>query len=399
MLANLRCSLFLLAALLLQASPASSADGSHSAPPAKAPRLELGTSATFAPDGRLAVVAKEGGHVVLRLSADDGVTWSEPVRVNAIPEAIAADGESRPRLAFGRNGSVLVSWAKPLNKPYTGAIRFARSDDGGRHFSDPITVHRDTSEITHRFESFAVGPDGRIAIAWIDKRDQERAKSEKQPYAGAAIYAAISDDDGVSFKPEFKVADHSCECCRTTVAIEADGTPLVFWRHVFQPNERDHAVARLLPEGRVESVQRVTFDRWRVDACPHHGPSLALDSTNVRHAVWFNHVNGEGHVYYGRLPQREGESVSGQRTIGGALAAHADLAVSHQRVAIVWKEFDGQKTLLRAEISEDGGLAFRAVELGSTAGASDQPRALQRGDALYAFWRTEREGMRLFRLQ
>lgn len=399
MLANLRCSLFLLAALLLQASPASSADGSHSAPPAKAPRLELGTSATFAPDGRLAVVAKEGGHVVLRLSADDGVTWSEPVRVNAIPEAIAADGESRPRLAFGRNGSVLVSWAKPLNKPYTGAIRFARSDDGGRHFSDPITVHRDTSEITHRFESFAVGPDGRIAIAWIDKRDQERAKSEKQPYAGAAIYAAISDDDGVSFKPEFKVADHSCECCRTTVAIEADGTPLIFWRHVFQPNERDHAVARLLPEGRVESVQRVTFDRWRVDACPHHGPSLALDSTNVRHAVWFNHVNGEGHVYYGRLPQREGESVSGQRTIGGALAAHADLAVSHQRVAIVWKEFDGQKTLLRAEISEDGGGGFRAIELGSTAGASDQPRALQRGDALYAFWRTEREGMRLFRLQ
>lgn len=399
MLANLRCSLFLLAALLLQASPASSADGSHSAPPAKAPRLELGTSATFAPDGRLAVVAKEGGHVVLRLSADDGVTWSEPVRVNAIPEAIAADGESRPRLAYGRNGSVLVSWAKPLNKPYTGAIRFARSDDGGRHFSDPITVHRDTSEITHRFESFAVGPDGRIAIAWIDKRDQERAKSEKQPYAGAAIYAAISDDDGVSFKPEFKVADHSCECCRTTVAIEADGTPLVFWRHVFQPNERDHAVARLLPEGRVESVQRVTFDRWRVDACPHHGPSLALDSTNVRHAVWFNHVNGEGHVYYGRLPQREGESVSGQRTIGGALAAHADLAVSHQRVAIVWKEFDGQKTLLRAEISEDGGLGFRAIELGSTAGASDQPRALRRGDALYAFWRTEREGMRLFRLQ
>lgn len=399
MLANLRCSLFLLAALLLQASPASSADGSHSAPPAKAPRLELGTSATFAPDGRLAVVAKEGGHVVLRLSADDGVTWSEPVRVNAIPEAIAADGESRPRLAFGRNGSVLVSWAKPLNKPYTGAIRFARSDDGGRHFSDPITVHRDTSEITHRFESFAVGPDGRIAIAWIDKRDQERAKSEKQPYVGAAIYAAISDDDGVSFKPEFKVADHSCECCRTTVAIEADGTPLIFWRHVFQPNERDHAVARLLPEGRVESVQRVTFDRWRVDACPHHGPSLALDSTNVRHAVWFNHVNGEGHVYYGRLPQREGESVSGQRTIGGALAAHADLAVSHQRVAIVWKEFDGQKTLLRAEISEDGGVGFRAIELGSTAGASDQPRALQRGDALYAFWRTEREGMRLFRLQ
>lgn len=391
-------NLVLLASFLVVTLPVSGADGHHPSPPAKAPRLDLGTSAAFAPDGRLAMVAKDGGHVVLRLSSDDGANWSAPVKVNAIPEAIAADGESRPRLAFGQNGSVLVSWAKPLSKPYTGAIRFARSEDG-LHFSDPVTVHRDSSEITHRFESFAVGPNGQVVVAWIDKRDQERAKSEKQPYTGAAIYAAISDDDGVSFKPEFKIADHSCECCRTTVAMEADGTALVFWRHVFSPNERDHAIARVHADGRAEAVQRVTFDRWQIDACPHHGPSLALDANGVRHAVWFNQVNGEGHVFYGRLPRRAGEGVAGQRVVGGALAANADLAVSGRRVAIVWKEFDGQKTLLRAEVSEDGGDSFHGLELGSAAGGSDQARALQRGDMLYAFWRTEREGTRIFPLQ
>lgn len=79
-------------------------------------------------------------------------------------------------------------------------------------------------------------------------------------------------------------------------------------------------------------------------------------------------VNGEGRVFYGRLPRREDESVPGQRTDGGTLVAHVNLAVSGPRVAIVWKEFDGKKSL-------------------------------QRGDVLYAFWRTEREGMRLFRLQ
>lgn len=394
-----RTAAVLLMGFLCLAAPAMGADSGHQPARAKTLRLELGTSAVFSPEGQLVVVAKEGGHVVVRRSDDEGKTWSEPAIVNAQPEAIAADGESRPRVAFGSKGSLLVSWARPLNKPYTGEIRLARSADGGRTFAAPITVHRDTAEITHRFESFAVGRDGRVTVAWIDKRDQELAKAEKRPYVGAAIYAAISDDDGISFKPEFKVADHSCECCRTTVTHDADGTPMVFWRHVFEPNERDHGIARLQPDGRVESVQRVTFDRWRIDACPHHGPSLVVDAEGVRHAVWFNQVGGEGHVFYGRLPRRAGEQVDGQRVVGGALAAHADLAVSGRRLAIVWKEFDGRKTLLRADISDDAGRSFRSLELGSAAGASDQPRALVRGEALFAFWRTEREGMRLFRLQ
>jgi hypothetical protein len=41
-----------------------------------------------------------------------------------------------------------------------------------------------------------------------------------------------------------------------TSAIDADGAPLFMWRHVFEPNERDHALARLKPDGTVESVQR-----------------------------------------------------------------------------------------------------------------------------------------------
>ena len=61
--------------------------------------------------------------------------------------------------------------------------------------------------------------------------------------------------------------------------------PLFMWRHVFEPNERDHALTRLKPDGQVESVQRATFDRWKVDGCPHHGPSLVVDEQGVRHAV------------------------------------------------------------------------------------------------------------------
>lgn len=362
----------------------------HRAQPAKPARPELGASLALSPQGVPHAVAKQGGHVVLYRSADGGVSWGEPVVVNAEPEAISADGENRPKLAFAADGGVLVSWTRPLPRPYTGEIRLARSDDG-RRFDAPITVHHDRTEITHRFESLAVLPDGRVLVAWIDKRDQEATKAAGQSYRGAAIYAAVSSDHGRSFAPEQRVADHSCECCRIALATDVDGAPLLLWRHVFAPNERDHALARLGRNGRPEAVVRATFDRWAIDACPHHGPSLVVAPDGTRHAVWFNHRDGEGRVFYGRL--RDGE-VDGQRTVGGTRAAHADLTVSGARIAIVWKEFDGERTRLHAELSHDGGVSFTPRTLADTAGASDQPRVVAQDDGFLVLWHTADEGLR-----
>ncbi len=367
----------------------------------KAPRPELGSSAVFAPDGKLLVAAKQGEHVMVYRSADEGKTWSAPVAVNAQPEAISADGENRPKLAFAADGGLLVSWTHPFSKPNTGSVRLARADDG-LNFAPPITVHQDQAIITHRFESMLTTPDNRVILAWIDKRDLEAAKAGKTPYRGAGIYAAVSKDGGRSFQPEYKLTDHSCECCRVTSALDHDGAPLFMWRHVYAPNERDHALVRLKPDGAPETVKRATFDRWKVDGCPHHGPSLVVDTQGVRHAVWFNQKEGGGPVHYGRLLKSAENSdelrVEGQRTVGGPRAAHADMASAAGKLAIVWKEFDGERTQLGMLFSTDGGKSFTEKTLTATDGASDQPRVIHRQDKLFAFWRTENEGFRLIAL-
>jgi hypothetical protein len=90
--------------------------------------------------------------------------------------------------------------------------------------------------------------------------------------------------------------------------------------------------------------------------------------------------------------------VEGQLTVGGPRAAHADLGSAGGKLAIAWKEFDGERTQLQAMRSDDGGKTFRTQPLGATDGASDQPRVIRRGEALFAFWRTEKEGFRLFPL-
>ena len=347
----------------------------------------LGATAAFDQRGGLWAVNREGEHVLARSSDDLGRSWGKPVRVNAVPEPVGADGDARPRIAAGAGGELYVTWTKPLSKPYTGDIRLSRSLDGGKTFSAPITVHTDRQEITHRFDSIAVNRNGQVFVAWIDKRDQVAAAKDAR-YRGAAVYYAVSDDRGASFRGDYKLADYSCECCRIALVPQGDGSVLATWRHVFAPNVRDHAISRMYPDGRIGKVQRVTFDDWRVDVCPHHGPSLAADASGRLHAVWFTQGAKRSGIFYGRLGET---GVEGQRGVGGATAEHADIAVSARRVAVIWKEFDGERSRLRAMISEDGGSAWREHDLASTAGASDQPRLLERQSRFYAFWNTRNE--------
>jgi hypothetical protein len=348
-------------------------------------RSAFGTSAAIDPSGRLWVAyarpAGAAGQVVLQRSDDGGASWQPAVRVNASTEPVAAEGENRPKIAFGRGGEIYVTWTSPTSEKFTGDIRFARSLDGGKTWSAPLVVHHDRQLITHRFESLIVDPQGRLWAAWVDKRDLKVAEDAGQPYRGAAIYYTYSDDKGSTWSNDTKLADSSCECCRIALAVNPQGRVAAMWRHVFEPNERDHAFAVL--GAQTPAVERVTLDRWRVDACPHQGPSLAFGPDGTRHAVWFNQVDGQGSAFYGQLTK---QGPSGVRTLPAG-ATHADVAVAGSRVTVVWKRFDGNVTKIESLLSNDSGRSFASGPTLQTAGDSDQPRLVTSGQRMLLVWR------------
>jgi hypothetical protein len=348
----------------------------------------INASAAFDADGVLWAVDATPDHVRVRRSDDLGDSWSQPVVVNAEPEPVSATGDSRPKIAVGGDSELYVTWTRPLERPFTGEIRFSRSLDRGREWSPPITVHVDRQQITHRFDAIEITEDGRIFIAWIDKRDLELAKAEGRPYRGAAVYFSVSDDRGASFRGDYLLAEHSCECCRIATRADGDGV-LAFWRHIFEPNIRDHALARMNPDGSSSALRRATFDQWAIDACPHHGPSLAMDDRGQLHAVWFALGPENAGVSYARLARDQHQiRPDGRRTVGGARAEHADLAVSGADVAIVWREFDGREMQLWASRSSDYGQSWQQHKLAATAGLSAQPLVLTRAGRFYAYWNT-----------
>jgi hypothetical protein len=345
----------------------------------------FGTSAAIDPAGRLWVAyaqpAGSAGQVVLQRSDDGGGTWQAPMRVNAAVEPVAADGENRPKLAFGAGSEIYVTWTSPTSEKFTGDIRFARSLDGGKTWSAPTDVHHDRQLITHRFESLLVDPKGRLWVAWVDKRDLKLAEEAGREYRGAAIYYSRSDDRGTTWSADTKLADSSCECCRIALASDSQGRVAALWRHVFEPNERDHAFAFL--GASQPAIERATVDRWRVDACPHHGPSLSFGPDGTRHAVWFNQVKGQGRAFYGQLAK------SGPINVRAlpAGATHADVAVAGSTVAVVWKRFDGSVTNIESLVSSDSGRTFAPGPSLQTAGDSDQPHLVSARQSILVVWR------------
>ena len=352
----------------------------------------LGASAAFDAHGRLWVVDAADSHVRIRHSDDLGKTLSAPMDVNALAEPIYDTGENRPKIAFGPKGELYVSWSEPLAKPWSGYVRFARSLDGGAHFSAPITVHHDRAVITHRFDALAVDGQGRVVIAWIDKRDLEAAKAQGKPYLGAAVFYSWSNDEGKSFVPERKVMDHSCECCRIALARTPHGEIAAFFRGVYGDNIRDHAYALLPTNGSAPHAERATFSDWHIAACPEQGPGLAIGNDGTRHAVWYEASHGPA-IWYGQLDP--GHPPRHRLKLAGPGASHADVAVHGKTVWLTWNQVDASGYALMVRVSGDVGLHFGdAHAIASTSAAVGSPQLLVRQGHAYVAWNTA-DGFRL----
>jgi hypothetical protein len=354
--------------------------------------------AAFSPDGRLWVVGLDsGGKMFVQHTTFPGpIEFSPPQILDTGSDEVSADGENRPKIVFGPNGWVVISYTQPLAKPYTGFIRMLRSADGGKTFSAPFTVHQDRQEITHRFESIAFDAKGDLHTLWIDKRDQPPRNSGKS-YVGAAIYRNVSRDGGDTFEPDTKVADHSCECCRIALTHNQAGELQAMWRHVFGEQTRDHAFSSVETK-QPNQITRASYDDWKINACPHHGPGLALNALEKKggyHAVWFGLRQEKDQtiagVRYARL-SADGEPLANTlKMLPDPRAEHADVMSHKEKVAIVWRSSEGKKTSLKAWLSRDGGNTFELKNLGDTVGNNDHPRLAQIGSRMAVVWRLSEE--------
>ncbi|AEG00956.1 sialidase family protein [Methylomonas methanica] len=351
-------------------------------------------TATFSRQGRLWLAWVQNEHVYVQSSDDKGRTYSAPVMVNSIAEPIIAHDEYRPKIQLDNRNNIYLTWTRSLEKRHTGHIRFSRSTDGGKNFSEPVTLNDNLAVISHRFDSLAIGENGEVFVAWLDARDKVKAKQAGEDYLGTSLYYAWSDDNGASFKHNRLAAAHTCECCRLGTAIDNDNLPLVIWRHVYPGQIRDHALLKFADWNTPGELKRLSREDWKIDACPHHGPALAVADDGSYHATWFSGAESRPGLFYAHS-EDQGHSFSPAMQFGGNGAKHPHVAVAGQQVAITWLEFDGSNTVVKLLQSFDGGKQWsEPKQIGQTGESADYAFLVADNETLYLSWQT-RQGYRI----
>jgi uncharacterized OB-fold protein len=112
---------------------------------------------------------------------------------------------------------VFVAFA--IYKAFNGQVLYTHSSDSGRTFAPPVPIT--ANQESQRFEAIALDPNGSLFAAWLDKRNRVPAKVRNQPYVGAALAFAWSNDHGESISDTRIAQDNTCECCRLAIAFIA----------------------------------------------------------------------------------------------------------------------------------------------------------------------------------
>lgn len=383
-----------LAAFLLVAGPAA-AQHQHGKP-GQAPEA-FTASPAFGSDGTLWVVRPKVDRIVVLKSTDLGKTFGEPVMVTPEPMNLDWGPDARARIAVDPKGGLIVTFGIFQDKNFNGRAYYSRSTDGGATFSRPRPITADTT--SQRFETAAVDPSGRVFATWLDKRNVAKARAAGKAYAGAALAYAWEDGEA-DFGNTSIALDNTCECCRLGVAFAGAGRPAVVFRNIFPGSVRDHGVITFRDPTTPGRVQRVSVDNWKIEACPHHGPSIAIAPDGSYHVAWFTDGANRKGLFYARADSADA-AFSAPRALSkpDRQPSRPYLLANGQALHLVWKEFDGDKVAVRWQVSHDSGRQWTEPRtVAETADESDHPLLVADRQHAYLSWLTRKEGYRLIPL-
>jgi hypothetical protein len=205
-------------------------------------------------------------------SADNGTTFTAPVKVNSTGLVETKMGERGPKLAVGSDGTLHVVWMDEWAPGVKTFVRYSRSVDDGKSFAAPKAVSAmsgvDGSTLT------ADGK-GHVLAFWHVMADPKPKVKE-----ATWLHVARSSDNGATFGPTEKVSitnltGLACSMCMMRGRTGTDGSVYLAFRSA-QDSIRDFYVLKGRPTEAGFTALRVNEDNWNLDQCPMCGPELTF---------------------------------------------------------------------------------------------------------------------------
>lgn len=349
----------------------------------------LFVSTAFGPDGRLWRIVPEKHQVYVDYSTDLGKTFSPPVLVNSETQQIKVSGENRPGIAVDRTGRIYVIYTAESSQPVT--VYFSVSADNGRSFSTPTPLSDKAAEANSFQGRLALNPLGQAYVFWHD----ERNRTDWRQAGNAVYYTTIHGQNGLNFVAQ-KLSDTLCDCCRIAVAFDSKDQPVLLARFIYPGGIRDHGLIKPQEDKKNPLEWRVTFDQWKIEACPDHGPAIAI-SDDQYHIAWFTQGSERQGLFYANSTDK-GQHFSPPLPFGdtGKLPSHPDVMAIGKHIVLTWIEFDGTKTQLMVMQSNDAGKTWLpAKSIAESTSEVDYPFLLNKDKDIFVSWNSKKESYRL----
>jgi len=362
--------------------------------PSGEPHLAVGSA------GRaiLTWIEPEDGVPALRLAIRDAGGWSAP-RTVWTSEAMFVNWADFPSSVEMSDGTLAVHWLeKVADAPYAYHVMLALSSDDGMTWTEPFRAHDDESPTEHGFVSMVPWRDG-AGLTWLDARAMAGAAGGGVHVAegGGPVRGAMSvrfrtlAPDG-QLGPEVLLDDRTCECCQTALARVGDGL-VAAYRDRSESEVRDIAVIRGAGERWTEPAPLST-DGWVIPGCPVNGPQLSGAELALTSA-WYTGVDGTPQVYVA-FSDDGGATFSPRIRIDEGLPlGRVDIErLEDGSAAVVWLEASNETPRVLVRRVHPDGSQGAPLLISETAGerSSGFPRMVRMGNELLFAWTIPGEG-------
>jgi hypothetical protein len=183
----------------------------------------------MAPDGSLWVAWRktfEGNvrDIVVVRSTDRGRSFSAPLLVRRDGWVFPACPHRGPSIGFDRKGRLYIGWYTEGTDEQP-RILLATSDDQGKTFSVPLSLHTSTTSLPDQLR-LAVHPEGVVVAVW-----------EEVTGVRKRVAMRISADRGQNFGP-VQTLSEGAKAENPTVAVHESGAVAISWTEHAWPNNR-----------------------------------------------------------------------------------------------------------------------------------------------------------------
>ncbi|MDQ7091690.1 MAG: sialidase family protein [Methylococcales bacterium] len=343
--------------------------------------LRSAVAVNFDSKGRLWRLIPTIDSIYVDYSDDKGKNYSTPIKINPKPQKMSAWPENPPAIAISQSGRIHVLYYADEQQKTTNFYSY--SDNKGKSFSPPVLVSDQADTALHYMAKMLLDTDDNLYLFWHDSRH-----TPPNHQSGKGTLALYYSKNHASKKQPFKnqfISHGICSCCRMATALSSTGLPVIFTRMIFNQGVRDHGLFKINKKGQWSKPQRITKDNWQIEACPEHGPALAIDRKNRNHLAWFSLGETRQGIFYA-YSDDEGKTLSNILPLGdkNKLASHPHVMAIDQHVALVWTQFDGNQTSVLLKTSLDRGETWSVDKtIISSTGQMSHPRLLNDGQQFY----------------